>query len=122
MGKTTLRNLLSRIKSSLWFSIIADEATDISRNEQMSLSIRWTDDDYNIYEECIGLVQLPDTKAHTIFTLIKDLLIRCSLPLSQCRGQAFDGATNMSGIRNGVQASVIEKRRKSCIVYSLFGT
>ena len=39
MGKTILRNLLSRIKSSLWFSIIADEATDISRNEQMSFSI-----------------------------------------------------------------------------------
>ena len=78
----------------MWFSIIADEATDVSRNEQMSLSIRWTDDDYQIYEEPLGLVQLPDTKAHTIFSVIKDLLIRCSLPLSQCRGQAFDRASN----------------------------
>ena len=34
MGKTILQNLLSRIKSSLWFSIIADEATDISLNQQ----------------------------------------------------------------------------------------
>lgn len=37
---------------------------------------------------------------------IRDILIRCSLPISQCRGQAFDGASNMSGIRNGVQALV----------------
>ena len=42
----------------------------------------------------------------TIFHAIKDILIRCCLPLSQCRGQAFDGAANMSGVRNGVQALV----------------
>ena len=96
MGQTILRSLLSRIRSTLWFSIIADEATDISQNEQMSLSSRWVEDDYTICEECIGLVQLPDTKAQTIFILIKDL-IRCSFPMPQCRGQAFDGAANMSG-------------------------
>lgn len=39
MGKTILRNLLLHVKNSLWFSIIADKATDISRNEQLSLSI-----------------------------------------------------------------------------------
>ena len=68
--------------------------------------IRWTDDSYQIYEEPIGLVQLPDTKAQTIYSVIKDLLIRCSLPLSQCRDKAFDGARNMSGVRNGVQALI----------------
>lgn len=41
MGKTIhlLRNLLLHVKNSSWFSIIADEATDISRNEQVSLSV-----------------------------------------------------------------------------------
>ena len=39
MGQTILRSLLSRICSTLWFSIITDLATDINRNEQMSLSI-----------------------------------------------------------------------------------
>ena len=63
MGQKILNGLLIHIKKSLWFSIIADEATDTSRNEQMSLSIRWTDDDYNVYEECIGLMQLPNTTA-----------------------------------------------------------
>ena len=72
------------IRISMWFSIIADEAIDVSRNEQMSLFIRWTDDSYQIYEKPIGIVQLPDTKVQTIYSVIKDLLIRCSLPLSQC--------------------------------------
>ena len=39
MGSTVLREILGLIKTIMWFSIIADEATDISRNEQMSLSI-----------------------------------------------------------------------------------
>ena len=80
MGQSVLRQLLSEIKSSLWFSILADEATDISHHEQMSLSIRWVDDSYTIHEDTLGLIQLPDTKSKTIFHAIKDILIRCSLP------------------------------------------
>ncbi len=50
-----------------------------------------------------GLVQLP-VKQLPFFGLLKDVLIRCSFSLGQCRGQAFDGAANMSGVRCGVQA------------------
>lgn len=42
-------------------------------------------------------------------------MIRCSLPINLCRGQAFDGASNMSGVRNGVQALV--KREVSRALY-----
>ena len=85
----------------------------------MSLSIRWVDNNYAVYEECLGFVQLPDTKAHTIFTCIKDVLIGCALPLSQCRGQAFDGTSNMSGIRNGVQALIKKEEEHALYVHCL---
>ena len=42
-GLSIVRNILAKIHKSSWFSIIADEATDIAHNEQMSLSIRWVD-------------------------------------------------------------------------------
>ena len=67
----------------------------------------------------MGLFQLPDAKAQTLLSVIKDVLIRCSLPLSQCRGQAFDGAVNMSGIRNGVQALVKQEVPKALYVHCL---
>ncbi len=76
---------------------------------------------YQVYEECLGLVQLSDTKAATIFGLLKDVLIRCSLSLGQCRGQAFDGAANMSDVRCG-STSISKERRESCIICSLLGT
>ena len=39
--------------------------------------------------------------------------------MSQCRGQAFDGASNMSGIRNGVQALIKQEESKALYVHCL---
>ena len=119
IGQMLLRQLLSEIRCSLWFSIVTDEATDISHQEQMSLSVRWVDDNYMTHKDTVGLVQLPNTKSSTIFHAIKDILIRCSLPLSQCCDQAFDGAANMSGIRNGVQALVKAEAPNALYVHCL---
>ena len=103
----------------MWFSILADEATDISHHEQMSLSIRWVDEYYTMHEDTLGLFELPDTKSKTIFCAIKDILIGCSLPLAQCQGQALDGAANMSGIKNGVQALVKSESPQALFVQCL---
>ena len=119
MGLAVLEKILTNIKTSKWYAIIVDEATDISHTEQMSLSIRWVNEKYQISEDTLGLVELPNTKALTIYQQVKDILIRCSLPLSQCRGQAYDGASNMSGIRNGVQALVKQEESKALYVHCL---
>ena len=38
-----LRQLLKDIFAADYFAVIADEATDISHNEQMCIAIRWVD-------------------------------------------------------------------------------
>ena len=93
-GQTILRQLLQDVHASDNFALIVDEATDISHYEQMCIAIRWVNSSYNIHEASLGLVQLPDTKAQTLFTFIKDVLMRCSLPIASCIGQAYDGAAN----------------------------
>ena len=75
MGEAVLRQILAEIKSTMWFSLIADEASDISHQEYINISIRWVDSDFDIHEDALGLVQLPDTKAATLFSVIKDVLI-----------------------------------------------
>ena len=109
LGKNVLRNLLKKItdvSGPAWFSVIADEATDIVHAEQLNLSIRWVSDNYEAHEDPVGLCRVPDTKAETLFQIIKDLLIRCNLPLALCRGQAYDGAANMQGRRTGVATRI----------------
>ena len=49
-------------------------------------------------------MQLENTRAETLFSDLNDFLIQCLLPINLCRGQAYDGASNMSGVFNGVHA------------------
>jgi len=118
-GSSCAATDLAEINSALWFSLIADEASDISHNQYINISIRWVDSNYEIHEDTLCLVQLPDTKAATLFSVIKDVMIRCSLPISKCMGQAFDGASNMSGIRNGVQALIKGEEARAVYVHCL---
>lgn len=118
-GNMVLRELLREIRDAEYFALIADEATDISHNEQMCIAVRWVDSRYTIHEAALGLVQLPDTRALTLFKVIKDVLIRCSLSISSCVGQAYDGAANMSGARNGVQA-LMKRECESCLYVHCF--
>ena len=71
----------------------------------------------------IGLCRVPDTKAETLFKVLKDLLIRCNLPLALCRGQAYDGAANMQGRKSGVAARVLKEEPAAlpvhCLAHSL---
>ena len=59
-------------------------------------------DKYEVSEDPIGLFKVPNTTAEMIFGIIKDVLIRCSLPICSCVGQAYNGASNMQGIRSSV--------------------
>lgn len=92
MGQEVLGCIFHSVKSPSpsWYAIIADEATDVSNNEQFNISIRWVDEEYTISEESIGLMQLPDTFADSVVVVIKDVLRRCNLPLVMCRSQAYD--------------------------------
>ena len=119
IGLTLLRRLLADIRTAEWFAVIADEASDISNKEQLSICIRWVDGEFNIPEDPVEMICLPKTDAATIASALKDCLIRMCLPLSQCRGQAYDGASNMSGHLTGVAAR-IEKEFPSAIYVHCF--
>ena len=106
MGNTLLRQLLTKMRAVKWFSVMADETRDVSNNEQLTVVIRWVDADYVIHEDFIGMVHVPDTTASTLTAIIKYVLIRCVLPLDNCRGQAYDGASNMMGHLTGVATQI----------------
>ena len=73
------RKLLSKLHSTKWFAIMADESRDVVNIEQLSISIRWVDDGLDIQEDFSGLIQLPAIDANTMTTAIKDVLLQSSL-------------------------------------------
>ena len=119
MGQALLRQLLTRMHNAGWYAIMADEACDISNLEQVTMCIRWVDNEYTVQEDFIGLVQLPNAAAATITSALKDVLVWCSLHLSMCHGQAYDGASNMSGHLSGVAARLREEEPAALHVHCL---
>ncbi len=74
MANQLLRSLLDDIKANQCdqplFAIIADETRDISGLEQFSLSLRWVDQSYEIYEDFIGMVSVESTGASSLKSVI----------------------------------------------------
>ena len=64
LSLSILRKLLAKIKDAngmAYFSVVCDEATDVTFGEQLNLSIRWVSDSYKVHEDPVGLFRLPNT-------------------------------------------------------------
>ena len=113
MANKIIRELSRNIRKSNCFTIMADECTDIANKEQFTICIRWVDDDLQDNEDFIGLYEVNNIAPDTLFNAIKDTILRIGLSLSQCRGQCYDSASNMSGIRNGVSAKILSEEKRA---------
>ena len=97
-----------------------DEATDVSNSEQVVIVLRWVDDSLSVHEDFIGLYKTDSTTAATLVALIKDVLLRCNISINMWRGQCYDGASVMTGKKNGVSTSITkEESRAHCYGHSL---
>ena len=67
---------------------------------------RWVDDQLEVHEEFVGLYAVPSIAAATIVSTIHDALARLNLSLTKLRGQCYDGASTMRGLRNGVAKQI----------------
>ena len=91
MAKSILDNIAHEL-SGKWYTIMADETTDLSNTEQMVLCLRHVDDDLEVHEDLIGLHNLESTSADTIVSTIQGILLGLNLSIKNCRGQRCDGA------------------------------
>ena len=97
-----LRDITKYINDNVFFSIMVDEATDSSNNEQRIVCIRWVDNNFEAHEDFIGIHAVENIKSDILVTVLKDILIKLNIPLSNCLGQCYDGASNMTGTKRGV--------------------
>lgn len=113
MASKVLRVKVSTIRGRKFFSLMADEGTDVSNIEHLSFCVRSVDDNLDVSEDFIGFYELDNIKSETIVNAIKDILLRCHLNLDDCRGQTYDGASNMMGKRSGVSTRILAEQPKA---------
>ena len=89
-----------------WFCIMVDESRDESKKEQMAIVLRFVDAKGVIRERFLDLVHVTDTVAATLKASLWNKLLNHKFDTGKIRGQGYDGASNMSGEWNGLQALV----------------
>lgn len=117
IGEYIQGQICSRIKRAKYYTILADETTDISRIEQFSLCIRYLHEDcsssensksIDLREDFIQFVPVHNTTGAELAKSIVSTLTTFGLDLKYARGQGYDGAANMRAAFRGVQAHLMK--------------
>ncbi|CAN6235046.1 unnamed protein product [Urochloa humidicola] len=85
------------------FSVLIDEARDVSIKEQMGVILRFVNDEGKVMERFLGLKHIERCTAAALKEALVSTLSSHKLSISMLRGQGYDGASNMRGEFNGVQ-------------------
>ncbi|XP_050211381.1 uncharacterized protein LOC126661570 [Mercurialis annua] len=113
--RRTIREEISEAK----FCIIVDEYRDLSKREQMAIVLRFIDKSGCIQERFFDLVHVFDTSAMTLKNNISAILSYHNLSTYNIRGQGYDGASNMRGEWNGLQALFLKDCQYAYYIHCL---
>jgi len=117
LSDSVLHDLIIGIKAADYYSIMIDETADCSQHEQLVICFRYCDNELQIHEVFTGFYELAHQDAATLFTIVRDVLCRFNLDIHRCRGQCFDGAANVAGSLNGVQAKLRDVESRALFVH-----
>ena len=93
-----------------------DETTDVSNNEQASMCIRYVYN-FEIKERFIEVYDVDSTTGEKLEEVALSFLDKNGLELENMFGTGFDGAANMSGIYNGLQARIHQRNEKALYIH-----
>ena len=106
LGSWVEESLLKHLHQAPFYSIMADECTDITTVEELSLFCRWIENGEPT-EHFIDLLPMKKTNAESIYSALVECLKSKNIQLSNLIGMGFGsaaGAATFSGKKSGVQA------------------
>ena len=108
VGDCIRSEIVEEVRVAKFFSVIADEVTDISNKEQLSISFRYVFDN-SVKEVFIDFIAVERITGKALSDAIMTALAEWGVPMEYMRGQCYDGASSMSGARSGCSALIKEK-------------
>ena len=101
-------NLYTEMRKSPTYSLMVDEVMDITSHKHLAICARYIDPDCNIKNSFISDPLINDGRAETITNKIKEELVSANLPISKMTAFGSDGASVLTGEKNGVWAKLKE--------------
>lgn len=106
-GEWLTRKIVDQVKEARFFTVLADEVSDVSNTEQMSIVVRYVDGLLDIREEFLEFVSCKSgTTGEALSENILSTLQKHGLDVGLLRGQGYDGAGAMAGCVSGVAARI----------------
>ena len=95
-----LERLVKLVNRSRFFSVLADESTDLSCQEQLTLCASYISDDFTLEECFLQFVPITDLSGKSLASTISNKFSQIGVDVLKMRGQGYDGAAAMSGKLN----------------------
>lgn len=117
MALHIVRKICRDVARNGFYTIMADECTNVSNKEQFTICLRWVDENLVDHEDVLRLYNVGTIEAENLVKAILDVVCRAGLSLNLCRGQCYDGASNMSGSKRGVAVQIQAKESRAVLTH-----
>ena len=104
LGTWVEESLFKHLHQAPFYSIMADECTDVSTVEELSLFCQWIEENGETTEHFIDLLPMKRTDAKSIYSALVECLKSKNIQLSNLIGMGFDGAATVSEKKSGILA------------------
>jgi len=104
MGEKTRQTIAEEIREAKYFSVVVDSTPDLSHVDQLTFIFRFVNKEGKIVERFLAFEPIESHTGESLAECVVAMVDSLGLELSNCRGQSYDNASNMSGKYNGLQA------------------
>ena len=109
MATLVRRSICSAVQKTGYYSIMVDETKDLSKQEQLSIAVRYIDvDKIAVMERFLTFFPAKALNAESLTQYILDTLTLYNIDPQMIVSQGYDGASVMSGSCSGVQKRIRE--------------
>ena len=99
LGTWVEESILKRLQKASVFSVVADECSDITAVEELSVFCLWEEDGTPV--ECFGHCALKKADAESIYLALVKCIKDKSFQVGNLVEMGFDGAATFSGKKTG---------------------
>lgn len=111
MGDKTKQAIATELQQAKYFY----STPDMAHVDQMTFVFRFVSEKGRVVKRFIAFEPIHSHTGSSLAACVPNMVSGLGLDLSDCRGQAYDNASNMSGKYNGLQAHL--KRQNPLIYY-----
>lgn len=117
MADSTMRDIAAKMSNSGFFTLMADEETDISNKQQVAVCLSSTDENSDVNEDFTALHFVNSIQADVLVSVLRDVSLQMNLSIKHCHGQCYDGAMNMADACNGIATQIAQEEPKAILMH-----